>query len=157
MVDTCYPRSVTYWISNSYRRRFGSSPFYLYNFLAHMTKNRRKNIEAILAISTGLLLLYLIFKIEGFIIAAFIVSLVSLLFGIIADGIGWLWLTFAKGLGFVMGNILLTIVFFVFLTPVALISKLFRKDLLLLKRKPRSSFYFSRQKTFGAEDFENMW
>lgn len=110
-----------------------------------------------MAISTGLLLLYLIFKIEGFIIAAFIVSLVSLLFGIIADGIGWLWLTFAKGLGFVMGNILLTIVFFVFLTPVALISKLFRKDLLLLKRKPRSSFYFSRQKTFGAEDFENMW
>ncbi|MDD3877151.1 MAG: hypothetical protein PHT69_11050 [Bacteroidales bacterium] len=122
-----------------------------------MNTERKKNLEAVLAVSTGLILLYFIFKQEAFVIAAFVLSVISLLSGYFTDKFGWLWWKFAKGLGYVMGNVMLTIVFFVFLTPIALINKLFVGDPLMLKKKERKSTYVERNIGFTGKDIENVW
>jgi hypothetical protein len=59
-------------------------------------------------------------------------------------------------LGNINGKILLSIVFFIFLTPIAFISKLFNKDGLQLK-KTNKSYYQDRNHQYSAKDFENTW
>jgi len=123
-----------------------------------MKQDRKKNLEAVLAIVFALLLLFWIFDFSKWVVfAAMLISILSLLFGFFTDFLGTLWLGFAKGLGFVMGKIILTTVFYLFLTPLALVSKLFRKDTLLLNKKGRKSFYVERNYSFSPKDIENMW
>jgi hypothetical protein len=62
------------------------------------------------------------------------------------------WTKIADMLGWITSNILLTIIFFLFLTPIALLKKLFSKDL-----KQSGTYFSERNKTFGPKDLEAPW
>jgi hypothetical protein len=53
-----------------------------------------------------------------------------------------LWMKLGDILGFIMTRLILTIIFFLVLTPTALILKLINKDLLNLKLKSNQSSYW---------------
>lgn len=56
--------------------------------------------------------------------------------------IEWGWMKFAGVLGYVMTRVLLTLTFFVVITPLGVISRLVGKDLLDIRRQPnRTSFW----------------
>lgn len=120
---------------------------------------KAKNVETILVITAGLLVLHFIFGIRGFVIAAAVVSISSLMFPIIAKGITWLWYKLAMVLGYVNSRILLSLIFFIFLMPVAWLAKLFTKDSLQLKKKPEqgNSYYSDRNYEYSKKDLENVW
>jgi len=122
-----------------------------------MEKN--KISESILAICTGLLLIYFIFKIKVLVLIAFIIGVVGLFFAPIAKLIHRAWYKFAEILGFINSKILLSIVFFIFLVPIALISRIFTKNkaMQLQKKSEGESYYKDRDHTYSKEDFENMW
>jgi hypothetical protein len=88
---------------------------------------------------------------------AFALGLVSIFIPAAARAIEWLWLKFALALGWVNSRILLTIVYFVFLMPIALLSRLFTKDPLMLKAKKSSTLYNTRNHLYKKEDLENIW
>ena len=119
--------------------------------------SREKNLETILIISAGLLVFYFIFNLKILVAIALLLSIIGLFLNYIAGIISNLWLKLAQLLGFISSKILLTLVFFVFLFPIALLSRLFRKTTMHLKRKTEDTYYFTRDYEFSAKDFENAW
>ncbi len=66
------------------------------------------------------------------------------------------WMTAAFVLGWFVSRILLTILFFVVLTPIALIAKLFKKEFLNLNYKQNQKSYWI-QKTTSKINYEKMY
>jgi hypothetical protein len=68
------------------------------------------------------------------------------------------WLGFSLILSRFNSRVILTVVFFLFLTPLALLYRLFARNPLMLKKDKRASTYFQeRNHSFGRRDFEKMW
>jgi hypothetical protein len=88
---------------------------------------------------------------------AFGIGLVSIFIPVAAKWIEWAWLKFAMALGWVNSRILLSIIYFVFLLPIAWLSRLFTKDPLMLKAKNSPSLYVTRNHQYKKEDLENIW
>ena len=87
-------------------------------------------------------------------------------FGLLAAGIffspfaelfSFLWLKLGHLLGAINSRIILTVVFFLFLTPLSVIYRLFGKNTLQLKRKKEGSYFVSRELKYGQKDLGKMW
>lgn len=55
------------------------------------------------------------------------------------------WMTMAFVLGFILSHVILTLFFFLILTPIGLVARLFRKDFLSLIRDRQSASYWVRR------------
>lgn len=110
----------------------------------------------ILIIVLGLLVLSFIFKANVLVTIATIIGVVSLIFPPVGYGVEWFWLKLAETLGWINTRLLLGIVFFVFLSPIAFLHRLFHKNPLQLK-KTSGSVFVAREHTYTEKDFENMW
>jgi hypothetical protein len=66
------------------------------------------------------------------------------------------WMKLASVLGWINGRILLTIVFYLLLTPLALIARLLKGTGFSRYNKGQSPLV-SREHTFGKADFEKPW
>lgn len=110
----------------------------------------------LLVIVVGLVLFYFIFDIVYLLYAALGVGLVSIFFLSAANAINWIWLKFALLLGWINSKILLSIVYFVFLVPIALVSRIFTKDPLQLKGAKTSNWQ-DKDHLYVKEDLENTW
>ena len=113
--------------------------------------------KTLLVIVIGLLVLSVLLKVPVLFYVAMGVGLLSLISSTIAKWIEWAWLKLALGLGWVNSRILLTIIYFVFLLPIAWLSRLFTKDPLMLKAKGTQSLYVTRDHLYKKEDLENIW
>ena len=124
-----------------------------------MKLTREKKLEAVLVICAGLLVLYWIFDNARFLVAATAIGIAGVLSPFLAGIIAKAWYKLAELLGQINGFILLTVLFYFFLTPLAWLSKLFKKDELQLKKKtdPDASYFIERNHTFSKKDLENMW
>lgn len=114
-------------------------------------------IKALLVIVTGLVILFFIFKGKGFLIAAASVGVLSLMIPIIGDGILWVWFKLAEVLGWINSRILLSLIFFVFLFPMAFLVRLFKKNFFNLEKTSEPSIYTRRDHKYTKEDLENIW
>ena len=83
-------------------------------------------------------------------------GVLALLSSFILDKIIWLWFSLASVMGYVMSRILLTLVFYVFLFPIAILSRLGGKGSLQLK-KPGKTTFVERNHTYTKGDLENIW
>jgi hypothetical protein len=140
-----------YW----WRIFFGS--LYLHIILIVVKNNP---YQTILVIVIGFLLLGYVFPSTGkyFYFLALIVGILSLISPVIGDSIIWGWEKFSHALGWFNSKVLLSIVFFLFLTPIAFLYRIFRKkDTLMLKRPPDNSAFVERNHTFTSRDLENPW
>lgn len=112
----------------------------------------------VLAIVTVLIGFYFRFESPVLLWIAFGIALTSVLSSFVAEKVAFLWEKFALVLGTVNSKILLTAIFYVFLVPVALLSRLFKKkDGLMLKRKKEGSYYHERNYSYKAEDLEQVF
>jgi hypothetical protein len=113
--------------------------------------------QSILGIVIGFMGLYLLFQWEWVLWLAFAVGMAGVLSNYLAQKIDIVWQFIGKILGFIMPNVLLSLVFFLLLTPLALLARLFRKkDPLFLKNRQASTFR-ERNTIFDAKSFENPW
>lgn len=113
--------------------------------------------KTILVIVTGLLVLAWIFDLPLLVKISTGIGVVSIFIPVAAKWIEWLWLKLALGLGWVNSRILLSIIYFVFLMPIAWIARLFTKDPLMLKAKNAPSLYVTRNHLYKKDDLENIW
>jgi hypothetical protein len=116
-----------------------------------------KNLISPLAISVILVFIYLSFGIRLFFIIAGLILLLSIAFPGIAEKITVLWIKLTFFISRVITAILLLIVYFVILSPIALFSRLFTGDKLNLKRKKRETLFYLRNHIYTAQDLENIW
>lgn len=124
--------------------------------------NRQKHLETILVLVLALLLFYWLKHEKSpetakyLLLAAFILGLIGVFIPIIADKIHWAWMKLAHVMGWVMSKVILTIVFFVFLFPMAILMRVFGKA--NVKMKPvGNSHYKERNFVYTRESLENVW
>jgi ABC-type multidrug transport system fused ATPase/permease subunit len=122
-----------------------------------MSVQKEKVLENNLVIAGGLLVFYIVFKIEVLVIIALAVIVLTILSDFIANKISWLWMKLAEVLGYINSKILLSAIFYLVLFPIALIYKLLSKDTLYLKKNKMDSLFITRNKTYTAEDLKDLW
>ena len=82
------------------------------------------------------------------------ISLIFLILGLFNSNLlkplNLLWMKFGLMLGKIIAPIVMMIVFFIFLTPLSFILKLFDKDLLKIKFTKNKSYWIIRKKNIGS-------
>jgi len=122
--------------------------------------NRENELETILTLCVMLVVVYFVTKqLHTWLLSlSVLLGLIGMFFKYLSSKIAWAWMKLAEGMGFVSSKIILSIVFFLILCPVALLSRVFGKsDHLQLKKPEGSSYYYPREHKYGAADLENMW
>lgn len=123
-----------------------------------ITSTREKHLETCLVISTGLVIAYFFFPHVALLYVAATIGIIGAFIDSIAKWIHWVWYKIAEIMGGVMSKVLLSIVFFVFLFPLALLSRLFNKDgLQLTKKGSKESYWTERNHAFEGKDLKDMW
>lgn len=112
--------------------------------------------KAQLVIVTGMLALYFIFKKDWLLYTGLFVGLASVFVPFIGDLIVKGWFKLAELMGYVNSRILLSLIFFVVLFPVALLARM-GKNLLSLRRENRQSAFTERNHRYEAKDLKNVW
>lgn len=118
---------------------------------------REKNLETILAMCFGFLILHLIFHVKVLLTLSILLAGIGLFSTYLTEKVTWLWLKIAEIIGAVMGKILMSLVFFVFLTPLAFLMRLSGKVTVRIKKENGNSIYEERNHTYSAADLENIW
>lgn len=116
-----------------------------------------KNTQAILTITVGFLCLYVLFKKPLFLYVSAGIGLVSIFSDYARDGISLIWEKIGHVLGTINGKILLSIVFFLVLTPIALLMRIFGSSQMLLKKGDSKSYYTERNHLYEAKDMKNVF
>src|SRR6267378_5486837 len=115
-----------------------------------------KNVRAELAIVIGFLFLYFIFKWPPFVTISFALGLCFLFLPS-----RWivlfmkLWWGLTEFIGRINSWILLTLIFYIFLTPLSWLFRLTKKN--QMTTKPEGSSFVNRNHTYQATDLEKLW
>ncbi|MEI6277503.1 MAG: hypothetical protein WCP08_16000 [Prolixibacteraceae bacterium] len=119
--------------------------------------DRLKNLETCLVIVTGLLILHVFYEQNSLLIAAILIGLIGVFLEKPASWIAWLWYKIADILGLIVPKIILTLVFFIFLFPISVLSKIFRKNGPDLSKEGKNSTWVIRQHQFVKDDLTKPW
>jgi hypothetical protein len=112
--------------------------------------------STILVISTGFLILYLIFSWKWAIIVSLTAGIIGILSPYLSRKIEWLWMKLSKLLGYIVPNILLSIVFYFFLFPISVLYRIFNKDPLMLSKK-YNSYFTDINRNIDKKSLEKLW
>jgi hypothetical protein len=119
---------------------------------------RLKSIESCLVITVGMLVLFLWLKNPWFLRIALVVGALGAFSPWAAQKIHQGWTFLAHFLGRINGTILLSAVFFLFLTPIAWLARRAKAmDLQLIKKPDGASYYAERNHSYESKDLENTW
>ncbi|MGC4022180.1 MAG: hypothetical protein QM734_09670 [Cyclobacteriaceae bacterium] len=124
-----------------------------------MTASDKKTepLKTILVISMGMLVVYYVTKWPVALGISLIIGVLGLLSEYVARKIDWIWMKLTWVLSLIVPNIILTVFFFLFLTPIALVSRIFaKKDQLILKNRTATLFK-DYNKQFDERSFERPW
>tara|TARA_B100000945_G_C20360084_1_gene586698 strand:- start:126 stop:539 length:414 start_codon:yes stop_codon:yes gene_type:complete len=88
-----------------------------------------------------------------------ILCLFSVVIPIILKPIYWIWMIFATILGWVMTRLILTILFYIIITPIGLILRLFGKQFLELRwnRNDKSYWKYRSQNLIEKEKYKKQF
>ncbi|MBN8851476.1 MAG: hypothetical protein BGO55_04135 [Sphingobacteriales bacterium 50-39] len=123
--------------------------------MSSSTKSTSK--ETVLVITVGFLALYLIFKHRIFLTVSFVIGLAGLLSSWLSEKIDIVWNKLSLLLGRISNTLLLTLIFFLVLTPMGLIRRLLGKGNLLRVREGQQTNFTDREHSFTKQDLENVW
>lgn len=118
----------------------------------------QKIYRNILVMVAGFCGLHLLFKEKTivFLVVAFLVLVLAALSEKTAAVIEKSWLWFGEKIGTVNAAILLFLIYYIILTPIAFLSRIGSKDPLMLKAPSKSNFILKTHK-YTAKDLENPW
>lgn len=114
---------------------------------------KSKVLEAIVVITTGFVVLYLVYNKSWLLYIAMGAGLSGIFVKPLAALIARLWYKLGDVLGFVVSKVVLGILYYLLLVPIALLHNLFNKDVLSLKSK--NSGWTTRGYTFSKKDLTN--
>jgi len=118
---------------------------------------KKSSKETVLVITVGFLALYLIFKHRIFLTLSFVIGLAGILSFWLSEKIDFVWNKLSLLLGKISNTILLTLIFFLVLTPMGLIRRLLGKGSMLRVRQGQQSSFTDREHSFTKKDLENVW
>ena len=115
-----------------------------------------KERQSVLAIIAGLVVVTLITQNFAFLIASFLLA-VSLPFPILYTPVHKFWILLSNILGWITRHVILFVLFYLFLTPFALLLKLLGKQTIETRWKKKDTFFSDRNHLYASKDFNNPW
>jgi hypothetical protein len=148
--------------ADRYDQRVCHSAFHLYIILGVAMNSPKKPIRVQELETLGVLaLFFLVLNIIShrpvFVYVALALLIVALFVKPLAVQISKGWLKFAEVIGTFNSKVILSLTFYLFLTPIALLFRLCTKNPLMLKSDNASSYYTERNHTYSGADLEKMW
>lgn len=119
--------------------------------------NPEKVSQTMLALVTGAIFLFFLLKFKWLLIVGFLFGIVGLFMPGLSRTISIYWFKLAEIIGSIVSKIFLSLIYIIFLLPIALLSRLFRPDLLQLNPKKDGSYYISRNFHFTSESLKKPW
>lgn len=113
--------------------------------------------KTVLTITVGFLVIHMITKFQWPLILAGLTGLAGLFSDFLAIKIEWLWMKLTWVLSLIVPNILLSLIFFLFLFPIALLMKLTGKKNFLQLKDQGNSTWIAQTKAFDAKSMEYPW
>jgi hypothetical protein len=120
----------------------------------NMPIDQETALKSQLAIVVGLLVLSWIFDWEALIPIVTMLGVLFLLLPSFGKLVARGWLKLALFLGHWNGRILLSLVYFLFLTPIAFMYRLFQNK---PSSESKTTNYIARNHRYSASDLEKMW
>lgn len=115
------------------------------------------NDLTVLTLVVFLLLIYKITSIHYFINASLIIGVLGVLFPVFSKYVHLIWMGFAVYLNKLVTPLILSLLYFCILTPLALLSRLINtKDTLFFKNNSTTTFTNCTH-NFNANFFEKLW
>lgn len=116
-------------------------------------------LETIAVLAFVSIAIGLFFKIKALLYVALCLLFIGIFLKAVSIRIARLWLRFSSILGGISTRVVLTIIYFVFLTPIAFIYRLSHGDFISLKRKDSKAvnYWKERHYEYTPKDFENPW
>ncbi|HAC16508.1 MAG TPA: hypothetical protein DCE78_11280 [Bacteroidetes bacterium] len=111
-------------------------------------------IKTVLVITTGFLILYLVTDWQWTLTVSVVVGLSGIISKKLAEFINYIWMKLAWVLSLIIPNILMSAIFYLFLTPIALLSRVFGEPNQLNLKNTESSLFKVRNKEFSKSSFE---
>ena len=122
-----------------------------------MIENKKeKSLETLLVLVGAFIVIFWVSSKKIYLLVALILILIGIVSPFLSAKISWAWLKLAELIGSVMSKVILSVLFFVFLVPIALVYRLTKKNPLFLKRQDES-YYIVRNKQYSPKDIENIW
>jgi hypothetical protein len=122
-----------------------------------MNKGNSNPAKTMLTITVGFILVYFFTKKSWAFSVSLIVGLIGILSDYLSRKIDFIWMKLSWLLSLIVPNIILTVIYFIVLFPLSLLSKLFQKtDSLRLKNTGKSNFIDTSAK-FDKSMFERTW
>jgi hypothetical protein len=120
--------------------------------------DRVEKIKTVSVLGVAFLVLFFIFKVNWLAIIAMILFILAITEGPVTDFIAKYWMKFARVLGTFNAKVILTLVYYLILTPLACLYRLANKELLdHYKNKKSNSYYKDYTSDINAEFFERIW
>lgn len=116
-----------------------------------------ENYKTQLAIVVGFLGLSYFFEIDWLRHVSLALGVTFLLSERATHVILWVWQKVGFALGWVNTKIILTVIFYLFLFPIALLFQLFNRDSLRVRWRQHTSTFFERNHSYSANDLQNPW
>ena len=151
VAGTCDLYFIAYRHTYRFRRRICNCSIYLHSFLM-----KDKHYGTILIFVMVLIIIFLNNRNVKLLYAALILGAIAILIPALSRKIHDLWMKFAEVLGLVMNKVILSVVFFIFLVPVAFLSRIFRKNP-FRNRKDTASYFSDRNFTYTKKSLEQLW
>lgn len=120
-------------------------------------KSKNQEYKTILIITIGLAVMYVLFHSVYFLYASVAIGFVSLLSHVATNLIHVAWMKLAKLLSYIMPNIILSVFFFLLLTPISLLQKLLKKQTSYFSSNTRESTFIESIKKTDNTHFEKPW
>ncbi len=112
--------------------------------------------RTILLISVGFIIVHLLTKWQWAIYISTLVGVMGLTSKFLTRKTIHVWLNISRILGTLNMNILLSIFFFIYLTPLSFLSRIFKSKSHLKLENTHNSLFIERQKDFSKSSFHKM-
>lgn len=122
-----------------------------------MLKTKIDPIKTILIIVLGLIILYLKFQIDSILYIALFICIGGVISQKLREAINFIWMKLAWVLSLIIPKIILSIIFYLILFPIALLSRLFGSKNGIVLKNEQNSFFKEVNKKFKREVFEKPW
>jgi hypothetical protein len=119
--------------------------------------NREKELEAVLTICVGLLIIFYCSHSAYLLVVAIAIGLLGLFIKPAGHLIAKCWLLLGEAMGAVTSRVILGAVFFIVLVPIALFSRLFSRNVMQVKKGQGPSYFRDRNHAYTAGDLKNTW
>jgi len=124
---------------------------------AAMKDEEYKTLETMGILAFFFLVLGIAFDLSVLIYVSACLLFIGLFVKGVAAAIARLWMRFAFALGALNTKIILTVTFFLILTPIAVLYRWKHGDFLSIRETPVKTLWHERNHEYRAEDLEKQW